>query len=61
MKKITAFLLTCLVALASFNAMAIDTSDFVIDEGIPTGDVNNDEKVNVSDVTALVNLILGVQ
>ncbi|MBO4813598.1 MAG: dockerin type I repeat-containing protein [Muribaculaceae bacterium] len=60
MKKITAFLLTCLVALASFNAMAVNTSDYVIDEGTLTGDVNNDDKVNVSDVTALVNMILGV-
>ena len=60
MKKITAFLLTCLMALASFPAMAIDTSDFVIDEGTLTGDVNNDDRVNVSDVTALVNMILGV-
>ena len=29
------------------------------DESVP-GDVNNDGKVNVSDVTALVNMILGV-
>ena len=59
MKKITALLLTCLVALAAFNAMAIDTSDFVIDEGKPAGDVNNDERVNVSDVSTLINMILG--
>ena len=48
------------MVLASFNAMAVNTSDFVIDEGTLTGDVNNDDKVNVSDVTALVNMILGV-
>ena len=60
MKKITALLLTCLVALAAFSAMAIDTSDFVIDEGKPAGDVNNDERVNVSDVSALINIILGI-
>ena len=59
MKKITALLLTCLVALAAFSAMAIDTSDFVIDEGKPAGDVNNDERVNVSDVSTLINMILG--
>jgi hypothetical protein len=27
---------------------------------LPKGDVNGDGKVNVSDVTALVNIILGV-
>ena len=47
------------MALAAFSAMAIDTSDFVIDEGKPAGDVNNDERVNVSDVSALINMILG--
>ena len=60
MKKLTALLLTCLVALVAFNANAVDVSDFVIDEGMPAGDVNNDNKVNVSDVTTLVNMILGV-
>ena len=59
MKKLAAFLLTCLVAFVSFNAMAVNTSDYVIDEGTLTGDVNNDERVNVSDVTTLVNMILG--
>ena len=61
MKKLTAFLLTCLVVLASFNAMAVNTSDFVIDEGTLIGDVNVDERVNVSDVTTLINMILGFE
>ena len=60
MKKITAFLLTCLVALVAFNASAVNVSDYVIDEGISAGDVNNDERVNVSDVSTLINMILGV-
>ena len=60
MKKLTTLLLSCLVALASFNAMAVNTSDYEIDEGGLIGDVNCDDKVNVSDVTALVNMILGV-
>jgi hypothetical protein len=60
MKKLTTLLLTCLVALASFSVMAVNTSDYVIDEGISAGDVNKDERVNVSDVSALINIILGI-
>ena len=31
-----------------------------LDVPLPSGDVNGDGRVNVSDVTALVNMILGV-
>ena len=55
MKKITTLLIACLVALQAFNAMAITTSDYVIDEGTLTGDVNRDEAVTASDVTELYN------
>ena len=60
MKKITSLLLVCLMALVAFNASAVNVSDYVIDEGISAGDVNKDERVNVSDVSALINMILGV-
>ena len=53
-------LLTCLVALVAFHARAVNTSDYVIDEGMLIGDVNVDERVNVSDVTTLINMILNV-
>ena len=59
MKRITSLLLSCLAAVAMFNMSAVSTSDYVIDEGKPAGDVNNDERVNVSDVSALINMILG--
>ena len=59
MKKLTALLLTCLVALAAFNASAVNASIYEIDEGSLVGDVNYDSKVNVTDVTTLVNMILG--
>ena len=58
MKKITTLLIACLVALQAFNAMAITTSDYVIDEGTLTGDVNRDEAVTASDVTELYNYLL---
>lgn len=57
MKKITIFY-TFLMALISFNAMAITTSDYVIDEGTPVGDVNCDEAVNSADVTVIYNYLL---
>ena len=47
-----------MVALTAFNASAVNVSDYVIDEGISAGDVNKDERVNVSDVSALINIIL---
>ena len=59
MKRITSLLLSCLAAVAMFNMSAVNTSDYVIDEGKPAGDVNNDERVNVSDVSTLINMILG--
>ena len=46
------------MALISFNAMAITTSDYVIDEGTPVGDVNCDEAVNSADVTVIYNYLL---
>lgn len=58
MKKITTLLIAYLVALQAFNAMAITTSDYVIDEGTLTGDVNRDEAVTASDVTELYNYLL---
>ena len=60
MKKITTLLMTCLVAMTAFSAMAIETSDFVIDEGMPMGDVTGDNKVDVEDVNAIINIILKV-
>ena len=61
MKKLTSLLLTCLVALVAFHARAVELSDYVIDEGSLLGDVNADGKVNVSDVTTLINMILGFE
>jgi hypothetical protein len=60
MKKIVTLLLICLVAVAAFNASAVNASIYEIDEGSLVGDVNYDSKVNVTDVTTLVNMILGV-
>ena len=60
MKKITTLLLSCLMALMAFNAGAVDASIYEIDEGSLVGDVNNDNAVNVSDVTEIVNMILGI-
>ena len=48
------------MALAAFNASAVDASIYEIDEGSLVGDVNNDNAVNVSDVTEIVNMILGI-
>ncbi|MBP3738930.1 MAG: dockerin type I repeat-containing protein [Muribaculaceae bacterium] len=61
MKKITTLLMTCLVAMTAFSAMAIETSDFVIDEGMPMGDVTGDNKVDVEDVNLAINVILGLE
>ncbi len=60
MKRIATLLLICLVAVAAFNASAVNASIYEIDEGSLVGDVNYDSKVNVTDVTTLVNMILGV-
>ena len=60
MKKLTALLLTCLVAMAAFNAGAVNASIYEIDEGSLMGDVNGDGNVNVSDVSALINIIMGI-
>ncbi|MBQ1722288.1 MAG: dockerin type I repeat-containing protein, partial [Muribaculaceae bacterium] len=60
MKKITTLLLSCLMALTAFNASAVNASIYEIDEGSLVGDVNNDNAVNVSDVTEIVNMILGI-
>ena len=60
MKKITTLLLSCLMALTAFNAGAVNASIYEIDEGSLVGDVNNDNAVNVSDVTEIVNMILGI-
>ena len=46
------------MALVSFSALAITTSDYVIDEGTLVGDVNNDGTVTSVDVTALYNYLL---
>lgn len=59
MKKITSLLFVCLMATACFTAMAVETSNYVIDEGSSLmGDVNSDGSVNAADVTALYNYIL---
>ena len=60
MKKIAALLLTCLVAVTAFNAGAVNASIYEIDEGSLMGDVNGDGNVNVSDVSALINIIMGM-
>ena len=49
------------MALVAFHARAVELSDYVIDEGSLLGDVNADGKVNVSDVTTLINMILGFE
>ena len=51
------------ISLAQFNTIATGDYnagqiDFRTDEN-GTADVNNDGSVNISDVTALVNIILG--
>ncbi|MBR2147057.1 MAG: dockerin type I repeat-containing protein [Muribaculaceae bacterium] len=38
--------------------MAINTSDYVIEEGIPVGDVNGDGTVTAADITALYDVLL---
>ena len=58
MKKITSFICAFLMALISFSAIAITTSDYVIDEGTLVGDVNNDGHVSSVDITALYNYLL---
>ncbi len=58
MRKIFALLLVCLAAMASLTAMAINTSDYVIEEGIPVGDVNGDGTVTAADITALYDVLL---
>lgn len=51
------FLTLLTVIVTTLSGMAVDTSDFVIDEG-PTLDVNCDGAVTASDVTAIYNYIL---
>ena len=58
MRNIFALLLVCLAAMASLTAMAINTSDYVIEEGIPVGDVNGDGTVTAADITALYDVLL---
>ena len=58
MKKITSFICVFLMTLISFSAMAITTSDYVIDEGTILGDVNGDGTVTAADVTALYDVLL---
>lgn len=55
MKRIVTFIFSFVLV---FSAMAITTSDYVIDEGIKVGDVNNDGTVTSVDVTALYNYLL---
>ena len=55
MKKIIIFLFVCAM---SFTVLAVNTSDFVIDEGTLKGDVNGDGVVTSSDVTALYYVLL---
>ena len=47
------------MAVTAFNAGAVNASIYEIDEGSLMGDVNGDNKVNVSDVSTLINMILG--
>ncbi len=59
MDKIRLIILATAVALAgAFSAQAISTSDYVIDEGSPSGDLNGDDNVNVGDVSELYRAIL---
>lgn len=59
MKKITTLLIYAfLMVMSPFNSMAINTSDFVIDEGTLIGDVNGDNLVSSVDVTVLYNYLL---
>ena len=50
-------LLLLIATVAMLNAMAVNTSDYVIDEAM-TLDVNCDGDVTGSDVTAIFNYIL---
>lgn len=55
MKKIITLLFACVM---TFTVFAINTSDYVIDEGILIGDVNGDGTVTAADVTALYDVLL---
>lgn len=57
MKRIVTFVLGLTFALC---AMAVTTSDYVIDEGTLVGDVNQDEYVTSADVTAIYDVLLGI-
>lgn len=50
--------LLLIAAMVAFGAMAVSTSDYVIDEGTLTGDVNGDGHVSSVDITALYNYLL---
>ncbi len=58
MKKITTLIFACFMAMFLSLATAVTTSDYVIDEGTLVGDVNGDEVVTSSDVTALYDYLL---
>ena len=59
MKKSITILFVYLLAATMFHAMAVNTSDYVIDEGTIVGDVNQDEYVTSADVTAIYDVLLG--
>ena len=46
------------MTLVSFSAGAVNTNDYVIDEGSIKGDVNGDGSVSGADVTSLYNVLL---
>ncbi|MBO4721527.1 MAG: dockerin type I repeat-containing protein [Muribaculaceae bacterium] len=58
MKKITTLIFACFMAMFLSLATAVTTSDYVIDEGILSGDVNGDGEVTAADVTALYDVLL---
>ena len=58
MKKITTLIFACFMAMFLSLDTAVTTSDYVIDEGILSGDVNGDGEVTAADVTALYDVLL---
>ena len=50
--------LLMIAMMVTFGAMAVSTSDYVIDEGTLNGDVNGDGHVSSVDITALYNYLL---
>ena len=55
MKRFAFLIFSCLFVCC---VQAVNIADYVIDEGIPIGDVNGDGTVTAADVTALYDVLL---